>query len=289
MFRTPQFMTEKFESHSAFLDDTTYGAALDNLVKACSDVLIESADGKSVFLGQRSIEPQPDWWLIGGRSRPGESQEQAASRNVKRELGITVEPDRFRAISTFSLLWGKRRQEPVDHGTAEIDSVHALRVTDDELSQMKLEPDEYRNASWFPIESVLSGDFHPGVKQAARDLLTQRAFRELQAAVRAGGSNRKIAQISKRLIRSHERGTRKSTSVRFQAETGTYEYDREGSTEAQDFADGLLLRHPFVTAQAPPRALLASSTVPLTTLVLGLMCVILLFAFRLATAKSRIK
>ena len=51
MFRAPQFTTGAFESHHAFLDDETYGKALDTLVKAVSDILISSEDGERLFLG----------------------------------------------------------------------------------------------------------------------------------------------------------------------------------------------------------------------------------------------
>ena len=85
MFRTPHFETEEFESHHAFLDDDTYGKALDTLVKACSDVMIESADGQRLFVGRRKVEPQPDWWFVGGRARPGDTTQVAAARNVRRD------------------------------------------------------------------------------------------------------------------------------------------------------------------------------------------------------------
>ena len=51
MYRAPQFTTGDFESHHAFLDDDTYGKALDTLVKAVSDILISSEDGERLFLG----------------------------------------------------------------------------------------------------------------------------------------------------------------------------------------------------------------------------------------------
>jgi hypothetical protein len=58
------------------MPDEEYGRALDCLVKACCDVIVSVADGaraagtdmeEKIFLGRRQVEPQPDWWFIGGR------------------------------------------------------------------------------------------------------------------------------------------------------------------------------------------------------------------------------
>jgi len=69
----PQFVTGDFTPTKIFLEDAEYGRALDALVKACSDILVVSSDGASVLLGQRKVEPQPDWWFIGGRAKPGDT------------------------------------------------------------------------------------------------------------------------------------------------------------------------------------------------------------------------
>ena len=74
------------------------GRALDTLVKACSDVLVTTNNGTKVFLGKRKVEPQPDWWYIGGRVRPGDTPESGAARNVKRELGLNLPPSRCERI-----------------------------------------------------------------------------------------------------------------------------------------------------------------------------------------------
>ena len=101
------FITGDFEKRTVFLPDKEYGLALDALVKGCADVLITSGAGPSlrILLGKRRVEPQPDWWFVGGRARPGDTTQGAAARNVKRELGLTVAPEyrenvlRFLAIA----------------------------------------------------------------------------------------------------------------------------------------------------------------------------------------------
>ena len=174
----PQFITGDYETRKVFLPDREYGLALDALVKACSDVLIVSADGARLLLGKRLVEPQPDWWFIGGRARPGDSTRSAAARNVKRELGLDLSPERFEAVATYSMVWQFRAQAPVDHGTADISTVHALRLTAKEESKVVLDPKEYETSAYFTFEEVLAGEFHPCLKQAVRDLLKQRALRQ---------------------------------------------------------------------------------------------------------------
>jgi hypothetical protein len=58
------------------MPDEEYGRALDCIVKACCDVIVTVVDEQHVvgspmqekiFLGRRQVEPQPDWWFIGGR------------------------------------------------------------------------------------------------------------------------------------------------------------------------------------------------------------------------------
>lgn len=49
-----------------------------------------------VLLGKRIVEPQPDWWFMGGRMRCGESPEASVVRLVKRELQLHLGGERFR-------------------------------------------------------------------------------------------------------------------------------------------------------------------------------------------------
>ena len=83
------FITGDYEKKTVFLPDKEYGLALDALVKGCADVLISTGSGSSLrlLLGKRKVEPQPDWWFVGGRTRPGDTPAEGAARNVKRELG----------------------------------------------------------------------------------------------------------------------------------------------------------------------------------------------------------
>jgi hypothetical protein len=106
----PHHNTGGFKSHRKFLADKEYGEALDTLVKACSDMLLISPDGKTIFLGKRLVQPQPDWWFVGGRMFPGETPSQSCCRLLRRELGLDIDPTRMQPVCCQSLAWGMREQ-----------------------------------------------------------------------------------------------------------------------------------------------------------------------------------
>ena len=114
------FVTGDFTPQKVFLPDKEYGLALDALVKGCADVLLTRGAGASlrILLGKRKVEPQPDWWFVGGRTRPGDTPAEGAARNVKRELGLAIETRRFVHVNTYSFVWNYRQQAPSTNGTA---------------------------------------------------------------------------------------------------------------------------------------------------------------------------
>ena len=76
------FEKGNFETHSNRMDDKDYAGVLDNIVIAAIDCIIIN-DKSDILLGKRTREPLPSWWIIGGRMKPGESFENAASRKLK--------------------------------------------------------------------------------------------------------------------------------------------------------------------------------------------------------------
>ena len=127
-------MTGTFSSHRKFLDDKEYGEALDCLVKACSDLLLQSPDGQRIFIGKRLGHPQPDWWFVGGRIFPGETPVQSCCRLLRRELALEIEPARFQTVRRHCVVaWGMRGKCRVVHCTTHCGVhgalyIHVLRV-----------------------------------------------------------------------------------------------------------------------------------------------------------------
>ena len=68
------------------------GRALDSLVKACVDVVLQTRT--NILLGKRIVDPH----LTGGllvEECTGESIEMTAARHTKRDTGLILDPKRF--------------------------------------------------------------------------------------------------------------------------------------------------------------------------------------------------
>jgi len=169
----PHFITEEYTRKNVFLPDAEYARSLDCLVKGvCDTLLFRTVAGdynsSKVFLGQRKVQPQPDWWFIGGRIKCGETPSEAAARNVFRETGILAQEKDFVVINVYSFSFGVRQQAPQTNGTCDISIVYALEIGT--CMEPKLDAAEYRSGMWFDVNSVAeSPRFHPAIRQAVRD------------------------------------------------------------------------------------------------------------------------
>merc|ERR1712232_256898 len=189
---------------------------------AVSDVLVTSDDCEKVFLGKRKVEPQPDWWYIGGRVRPGETTIQGAAKNVRRELKLDLAPERFEVIANYSFVWRMRAQAPAEHGTADLSTVHHLRLSVDEVSKVQLDEKEYSDARWFGAEEVLAGEFPPALKQAIRDLRAKAKFKSLEAAVEAGADDASVASLARDLARLGSDAPKVPVQIQFDIDSRKY-------------------------------------------------------------------
>ena len=223
----PHYDTGGFTSHRTHLPDAEYAQALDNMVKACTDLLVRSSDGSRVLLGKRRVQPQPDWWFVGGRMFPGETPASSCARLINRELGLKVGSDRLDVVCTQSLVWGMREQSPQEHGTADLQVprrraacaatplapctpihltpdpqvVFSLRLTDAEADAVVLDAAEYADSSWVPLADVIGGNYHPALRRAAAALRASDAFCDLRTAcgsADSANSDAKIAEMARK-------------------------------------------------------------------------------------------
>lgn len=158
------YVVGKFKSHASFLSDEEYGKVLDSIVITCADIVLINK-GK-MLLGKRTRDPQHDWWVIGGRMKPGESFEEAASRNLKRELGLSIDLKRFKYLTTFSAVWDKRHHPPKENGIHTVSVVMCAKISDDEVESI-ITNDEYEKIEWVNPCIIIDGSYHGAVKQCA--------------------------------------------------------------------------------------------------------------------------
>jgi ADP-ribose pyrophosphatase YjhB (NUDIX family) len=158
---------------AAWLPDSIYSQALDALVIACADVA--PVYRGQMLIGHRAWPPQADWWIFGGRMQRGELYQQAAARNILRELfhgrAITLESNRFRIIGVYNLIWDQRAQEPSDAGCQHLSVTMMIRLTREEANNISLN-EEYSAVRWIAPDTIIAaGDaYHPCLVQMARDV-----------------------------------------------------------------------------------------------------------------------
>jgi hypothetical protein len=149
---------------------------------------------------------------------------------VKRELGLDLGVDRFFVISNFSMVWQFRQQEPKDNGTADISTVHCLQLSKEEEKMVKLDPKEYTQSKYFRLDEVLSGEFHPALKQAVRDLKKKRQLDNLCTAAGQyessvnSGSTSCLIEAALAFIQSHKESAVDEEVCKVRFVDNSYEY-----------------------------------------------------------------
>ncbi|CAE7535666.1 DSPTP1B [Symbiodinium pilosum] len=101
-----------------------------------------------------------------------------------REFSVRLDVKMKRGvIGSYSLTWAMRAQAPADHGTADISTMHFMVLHPEEESQLRIDKEEYADLRWYAKEDVLTGHFHPVLKQAIRDLQVHWVLKRLEEAV----------------------------------------------------------------------------------------------------------
>jgi len=160
---------------TSWLPDAVYSQALDALVIACVDVV--PFYRRRMLIGRRRWQPQADWWIFGGRMRKGELYQQAAERNIMRELFSSgddhvIELDRFRMVGVYNLIWNQRAQEPSNAGCQHISVTVMIRLTREEARSISPN-EEYSETHWVNPHDLLGRVdlHHPCLVQMTRDAL----------------------------------------------------------------------------------------------------------------------
>ncbi|EKF50869.1 NUDIX hydrolase [Lactococcus garvieae] len=114
------------------------------LVVACASLIIYNEDG--ILLQKR--KDTGNWSYHGGSIEPGETSEEAASRELFEEVGLTVE-----SMDLFTVCSGEEQHFCYPNG----DEVHVIDIvyaSNDFTGQMILEESEVLDAKWFPFDQL---------------------------------------------------------------------------------------------------------------------------------------
>ena len=98
------------------IPDDIYAEMVRDTVVCCADLacLVENKDGtvRPEFLLARRVEwPMPGVWVYGGRHFPDlHDPKDGLATVMKREIGLTIDPDRFAALRLNYYAWNKVAQ-----------------------------------------------------------------------------------------------------------------------------------------------------------------------------------
>jgi ADP-ribose pyrophosphatase YjhB (NUDIX family) len=157
-----------FTPQASFLSDEVYAQAMESFIIVCADTLPVNRAKKTVYLAKRKAKPQADWYLLGGRMQRGESEVEAAKRNIKRETGLEIATDRLEYIALKRYWWKERQQEPQNMGADTLIFTFALELTQDELAyaSAQLDESEYETELGlreFSLEELKQANVHRSV------------------------------------------------------------------------------------------------------------------------------
>jgi ADP-ribose pyrophosphatase YjhB (NUDIX family) len=139
------------------LPEAEYVRMYEATVVSRIDLWLTNPSGK-VLLVQRKREPHADWWLPGGRFRPGLEPAAAAVNQVQRDLGLAGESiESLAEVGGFHYRWGM----PSVGVTAQLagflwrGTLSSIQVADIKLSR------KYLQLAWCdPAELVLPRNGH---------------------------------------------------------------------------------------------------------------------------------
>ncbi|HEX2579546.1 MAG TPA: NUDIX hydrolase [Rhabdochlamydiaceae bacterium] len=102
-------------------------------------------NGKVLYLKRHAEKPHGQMWgLPAGKLEAGEDPLRAAVREVKEEVGITLNPEKLEHVATVYL------EADGLHYT-----FHAFRVGLEKAPRIELEPQEHTEAKWLSVEEAL--------------------------------------------------------------------------------------------------------------------------------------
>mmetsp|Transcript_21036 Transcript_21036/g.66656 ORF Transcript_21036/g.66656 Transcript_21036/m.66656 type:complete len:227 (+) Transcript_21036:1052-1732(+) len=198
IYRTAHFETGTYVKNKTFLTDEEYSRGLDTFVKGCADTLLTKASTGEVLIGERKVQPQPDWWFIGGRMKAGLTPVEAAANNVRRETTLDIPHSRYHTVCHQSYVFQYRKQEPAGNGTADIACVFTVALTDEEAAQLKMCNEEYAGVKWIDPREVVNGNYHPALKRACSHLVSRPQLEALRgAATRAEATDAEVAALAR--------------------------------------------------------------------------------------------
>lgn len=124
-----------FTLRPTFMSDQALAEFLSARPCLNADVVFYNRERQTVYLPTRQSRPADGLWVIGGALKAGELPTDTLVRRVKAETSLIIAPERFEYLGIFSFIWSYRKEAPESDGRHDYNFVHALAITDAELTQ----------------------------------------------------------------------------------------------------------------------------------------------------------
>lgn len=153
------------------LSDDEYARATAGLPVLCTDLVLVDEHDRFV-LSYRNHPCAQGWWWMGGSWKAEFTREESLEHILKREIGFT--PSNTVLFACFDYFWVTRREDPTDSGRHEMIFLHYMRVSEEIISRITLDPNEYDAARGL-LRYDGTQEVRPAVKEAYALFLSQRS------------------------------------------------------------------------------------------------------------------
>ncbi|MDP3725647.1 MAG: hypothetical protein Q8R36_00440 [bacterium] len=120
--------------------DEEYAIIGQSVPIVCTDlVFVDSLD--RFVLAYRKNACARGWWWMGGSLKAGMTMEESVGRIMVREIGWV--PKDIKLLCVLQHFWSERGEKPHEFGRHDIMFVHFIKVSEDTLAKIRLDPKEY--------------------------------------------------------------------------------------------------------------------------------------------------
>ena len=125
-------------------------------------VIVAVTDGERLLLGRQANWPPRRWSVVAGFVEPGESLEEAVTREVREEVGLAVTNVRYRG------------SQPWPFPSSIMLGFHAEAEND---ARIRFDPKELQHAQWFTRADIARFD-QLGLRLPSGDSIARRLLNE---------------------------------------------------------------------------------------------------------------
>jgi len=126
-----------------YLSDEEYGKCMAAFPRVCSDIIAVEPESKRFYLVKRIHHSAIGRWCIGGAQRRGETPEEAAIINLKRETGIQLTLNELSFLFSSEMYWKLRNPKPQELGEQCRVLTYCFVPTAKDIAGINLDSSEY--------------------------------------------------------------------------------------------------------------------------------------------------